>query len=102
VKSIDGELRFAIANRRLVELRYKRANRVVEPHDYGVQNGTERLFAYQLRGPASGSGHSPVGWRLFDLPRIESFVVLEQQFNGSRGAAYDSHLTWDVVYARVK
>jgi hypothetical protein len=44
--SLDAELRTAIADKRLIELRYKGAVRIAEPHDYGVQNGVERLLIY--------------------------------------------------------
>ena len=60
----------AIAEKRLVEIRYKKAVRLAEPHDYGVIDGTERLLIFQLRGPDSGKG--AVGWRLLDLFKIES------------------------------
>src|SRR5262245_58247383 len=63
--STDARIRFAIANRRLVELRYKGYARVVEPHDYGVQNGAERLLVFQRRGPAR-AGQDPIGWRLLE------------------------------------
>ena len=49
--SLDARIRRAIAEKRLLEIRYKRAVRLVEPHDYGVIDGTERLLIFQLRGP---------------------------------------------------
>jgi len=99
--SLDYRIRFAIAHRRLVEVRYKRFTRLAEPHDYGRQAGVDRLLIYQLRGPAR-PGHSPIGWRLFDFPGIESLEVLDDTFPGSRGTQQQSHHNWDVVYARVK
>jgi hypothetical protein len=101
VRSLDADLKFAIENRRLIEIRYKGSPRVAEPHDYGVQKGIERLFVYQLRGPAR-PGQAAVGWRLLDVKKIESCAVLEQEFSGSRGASYRDHHDWDVIYARVK
>jgi hypothetical protein len=101
LSSLDYRIRFAIAHRRLIEVIYKRTARLAEPHDYGKQNGLDRLFVYQLRGPAK-PGHSPVGWRLLDVAKIESLVVRDDEFPGSRGADHDSHLDWDEVYARVK
>ena len=98
---LEYRIRFAITHRRLVEVIYKRTARLAEPHDYGKLNGLDRLFVYQLRGPAK-PGQSPAGWRLLDVEMIESMAVREDEFPGSRGADHDSHLAWDMVYARVK
>ena len=70
--SLDERIRRAIAEKRLLEIRYKRAVRLAEPHDYGVIDGTERLLIFQLHGPDSGKG--AVGWRLLDVVKIESCV----------------------------
>jgi hypothetical protein len=67
--SLDERIRCAIAEKRLLEIRYKRAIRLAEPHDYGVIDGTERLLIFQLHGPDSGKG--AVGWRLLDVVKIE-------------------------------
>jgi hypothetical protein len=101
LRSTDGRIRFAIANRRLVEVRYRGASRVAEPHDYGVQSGHERLLVFQLRGPARPR-RAPTGWRRFETSKIEVLTVLEDTFKGSRGPSYRDHCQWDVIYARVK
>src|SRR5262245_14367970 len=101
IRSTDGQIRFAIAQRRLVEFRYSGTARIAEPHDYGMHNGRERLLVFQLRGP-SRPGHPPNGWRLLDTAKIETLAVLDDSFQGSRGKSYSDHLQWDVVYARVK
>lgn len=100
-QSLDARVRFAIGHRRLIEIRYKGSPRVAEPHDYGVQQGIERLFVFQLRGPVRSPGQGATGWRLLDTSKIEAFVVLDETFKGSRGESHRSHLVWDVVYARV-
>ena len=99
--NLDTRIRFAIENRRLVDLRYSGAARVAEPHDYGVLNGRKRLLVYQLRGPAR-SGQASIGWRLLDVSRIEGLAVLDDTFNGSRGGAHRDHHQWELVYARVR
>jgi hypothetical protein len=99
--STGARIRFAIANRRLVEVRYSGTARVVEPHDYGVQGGRERLLVFQRRGPGR-RGRTPVGWRLLDVPKIEALHVLDGTFDGSRGRSDNAHYTWEVLYARVK
>jgi hypothetical protein len=98
--SLDEQLRFAIANRLLLQVRYDGRTRVVEPHDYGVQKGTTRLLAYQRRG-TDRPGRSVSGWRLFDASKLEAAVVLEEAFQGSRGPSHQHHYVWDLVYARV-
>jgi hypothetical protein len=98
--SLDARIRQAIAGKHLVQVRYKHQTRVVEPHDYGVRHGVEWLLIYQLNSTGPTDSHS-VGWRLFDIARIESLAVLEATFNGSRRAAGQEHHTWDVLHARV-
>ena len=100
-RSVDARIRLAIANKRLVEVGYNGRVRVAEPHDYGKQKGIDRLLVYQLRLPSS-SGRAVIGWRLFDVAKIESLEVLDTAFKGSRSASSQEHHTWDVLYARVK
>jgi hypothetical protein len=100
--SVDGQLRFAIAGKRLLEVSYKGSVRLVEPHDYGVQNGQVRVFVYQLRATRSQPGKGVTGWRMLDVPKIDRCVVMERTFKGSRGTADQDHNVWDVLYARVK
>lgn len=99
--SVDSRIRQAIAGKNLVEIHYKHQTRIVEPHDYGVQNGVDRVFVYQLRVTAGRTGKDAVGWRLLDVPKIESLVVLESTFKGSRGQSGQAHHAWDKLYARV-
>lgn len=95
---LDRDLRFAIANKRLLQLTYTSQVRVVEPHDYGRNKGVVRLLAYQIEG--TSTAHGPA-WRDFDVARIEACAVLERTFRGSRGAAHRNHKGWDELYARV-
>ena len=92
---------FAIAGRRLIEVRYSGATRIAEPHDYGVQNGREQLLVFQLSGPAR-PGKRSTSWRRLDLPKIEGIKVLDGTFAGSRGSSHAHHYHWDILYARVK
>ena len=99
IDSVDEPIRRAIAERRLLELRYKRAVRLAEPHDYGVIDGRRRLLVFQLQGPDSGKG--AVGWRLLDVAKIESCVVTDRTFADSRGQSHQQHYQWETLYARV-
>lgn len=95
---LDQRLRFAIANKRLIQLTYKARSRVAEPHDYGIQAGTAKLLVYQVRG---GSTTPLPGWRLLDVSKIEGLVVLQEAFRGSRGESHRRHKEWDELFARV-
>ena len=99
--SIDEQLRFAIANTLLIQVSYKGRDRVVEPHDYGLQKGMKRLLAYQLRGTGDARGRGVTGWRLLDVSKIDQCSVMEETFGGSRGASHEHHYVWHTVYARV-
>lgn len=98
-ESLDRRIRRAIAEKRLIEIRYKNAVRLAEPHDYGVIDGMERLLIFQLRGPDSGKG--AVGWRLLDLVKLESCVVTDRTFASSRAQPHQQHYQWETIYARV-
>jgi hypothetical protein len=98
-QSIDGRIRFAITHKRLIKVSYNGVLRTAEPHDYGLVNGIERLFIYQVRGGTATAGKPP--WRLLDVAKIESLEVLDERFAGSRHASGQRHHAWDAVYARV-
>jgi hypothetical protein len=100
--SLDGQLRFAIAGKRLLEVSYKGSVRLVEPHDFGVQKGREHLFVFQRRVISGHPGKKPFGWRMLEVALIERCVVMDQTFAGSRGRADHDHNVWDVLYARVE
>jgi hypothetical protein len=99
---IDRQLRFAIAHKRLIQFTYKGAQRLAEPHDYGVKNGVVKLLVYQRLASEIGTlRHGAKGWRLLEVSKIVECSVLNQDFKGSRGAQHQRHQTWDVLYARV-
>lgn len=101
-RSIDEQLRFAIRSKRLIEVAYSGAPRIVEPHDYGVHKGVTRLLSYQLRQSGVSGRKILSGWRLFDLAKIEKCVVLSTTFAGSRGGMHEHHYEWDPLFARVR
>lgn len=98
--SLDESLRFAIANKRLVQLGYHGRLRIAEPHDYGIQNGKTMLLVYQL-ADSGGRAKAATGWRMLEVSQIETLTVLEPTFPGSRGQSHQAHYTWDTLYARV-
>lgn len=98
--TLDSQLRFAIANKRLIRFTYEGAVRVAEPHDYGVRGGGTKVLAFQ-RQKAARKDHQVRGWRWFDISKIQDCVVLEESFSGTRETANQQHHSWDVLYARV-
>ena len=88
----------AIQEKKLIRFSYQDKSRVVEPHDYGVQNGRVRLLAYQVRG--ASSGRLP-GWRWIEVPELHDLEVLKESFAGSRSEQSNKHHKWDLVFARV-
>jgi hypothetical protein len=99
--SLDRQLKYAIANKRLIRFRYSGVLRIAEPHDFGSQKGRVRLLVHQLHSLGGASANAANGWRLLDVAKIEDLDILNDQFPGSRGQAYEQHHEWDVVYARV-
>ena len=99
--TLDSQIRSAIANKRLLRFTYGGAERILEPHDYGVHKGEDKLLAYQ-REKAGRKSDDVRGWRMFETSKIQDCSVLEETFEGSRQAADQRHHDWDVLYARVE
>jgi predicted DNA-binding transcriptional regulator YafY len=96
--ALDQLLRKAIQTKHLVRFRYKRQERIVEPHDYGIQNGIVRLFSWQVGGRSSG--RIP-GWRMFDVEGIQNCEMLDKRFAGNRDVPTGKHHRWDEIFIRV-
>lgn len=103
--AVESELRInplictAIEQRRLVRLRYKNKERIVEPHDYGVHKGVPKLLAYQLRGKSS---HPLPNWRWMEEELISEVELLDETFAGGRVTPTGNHNIWDKLFIRVK
>jgi hypothetical protein len=89
----------AIHERRLLRFSYHDKDRIVEPHDYGIQKGVVNLFAYQTAGESSSSRLPD--WRKFAVQKMFSVEVLDQTFSGGRLVPSQKHQEWDVLFARV-
>ncbi len=98
--TLDSQLRFAIANKRLIRFTYDGVVRVAEPHDYGLRDGAGKLLVYQ-REKAERKDQRARGWRSLDISKLQDCVVLEDSFSGTRERADQQHHHWDVLFARV-
>jgi len=89
----------AIEQKRLIRLRYKNRERIVEPHDYGIHKGSIKLLAYQVGG--SSSQRLP-NWRWMEQDLISNVQLLNQTFPGGRPTLSAKHHKWDKLFIRVK
>ncbi len=96
---VDPLLWTAIELRRLLRLRYQNKERIVEPHDYGLHNGSVKLLGYQIGG---ASRHTLPNWRWRETDRISDLQILDQTFPGGRPTPSGKHHKWDKLFIRVK
>jgi predicted DNA-binding transcriptional regulator YafY len=97
--SLDKLLRTAIRQTRLLRLRYRDKDRIIEPHDYGIHKGVSKLLSYQV----GGSSSSPLpNWRWMETDAISDVQMLDQTFPGGRPTLSGKHQQWDKLFLRVK
>jgi predicted DNA-binding transcriptional regulator YafY len=96
---LDELLRAAIQQTKLLRLRYRNKDRIVEPHDYGQHNGVIKLLTWQI----SGSSNGPLpGWRWMEIEQISDAHLLNRTFSGGRPTPSGKHHKWDNLFLRVK
>ena len=89
----------AIENTRMIRFAYHGKDRLVEPHDHGILNGSVQLLAYQVAGSSS---RSLPNWILMKANEIAELELLDQFFPGGRPTASGKHLKWNKLFIRVK
>jgi len=72
--TMDGMIRQAINEKRLLEFDYDGYHRIVEPHVYGRKNEEDEILVYQLRG---GSSSGRLGWKRMKLKGITKYESSE-------------------------
>jgi hypothetical protein len=92
-------LRTAIQEKRLIELVYNGKRRILEPHDYGIHKGSEKLLGYQVAGESSSKLPN---WRWMEIERISDVRLLEHRFRGGRPPSSGRHHQWDQLFFRVE
>ena len=97
--TVDGLLRAAIEQKRLVQFVYGGKPRILEPHDYGVHKGSVKLLGYQVGG--SSSGPLP-NWRWMEVKLISDIHLLDRTFPGGRPSPSGKHHHWDRLLLTVK
>ena len=95
----DPLLWTAIENTRMVRFTYHGKDRLVEPHDHGILNGSVQLLSWQV----AGSSSRPLpNWLLTKVDERTDLVLLDQILPGGRPTASGKHIQCDVPFIRVK
>ncbi len=95
----NPQIWMAIEHRRMMRLVYHLKNRILEPHDHGILNGSVQLLAYQV----AGSSSRPLpNWILMKLDEIYDMVLLDRTFPGGRPTSSGNHIKWEKLFIRVK
>ena len=89
----------AIEQTRMIRLVYHNKERILEPHDHGILNGSVQLLGYQVAG--SSSRRLP-NWLLMKTDEIADLELLDETFPGGRPTATGNHIQWDQLVIRVK
>jgi hypothetical protein len=88
----------AIEQRRMMQLVYHGRERIIEPHDHGILNGSVQLLAWQV----SGSSSRPLpNWLLMKVDEMAYLTTLPNTFAGGRPTASGEHVKWDKLFIRV-
>ena len=83
----------------MIRFVYHGKDRLVEPHDHGILNGSVQLLSWQIAG---ASTRPLPNWLLTKVDEITDLVVLDQSFPGGRPSSSGKHIEWDVLFIRVK
>ena len=83
----------------MIRLIYHDKERILEPHDHGILNGSVQLLGYQT----AGSSSRPIpNWLLMKTDEISDLTWLDGTFPGGRPTSRGQHIRWDVLFIRVK
>jgi hypothetical protein len=73
----------------MLRLIYHNKERMIEPHDHGLLNGSLQLLGYQV----AGSSSRPLpNWILMKTNEIIDLELLDRTFPGGRPTASGSHI----------
>ena len=93
------EIYSAIEQTRMLRLMYHGKERILEPHDHGILNGSVQLLGYQVAGEST----RPIpNWIYVKTDEIIDLETLDQTFPGGRPTPTGNHTKWDKLFIRVK
>ena len=79
---MENQICDAIGSQNIIEFEYEGEIRVVEPHCFGITTaGNLALRAYQIDGYSSSG---KLGWKLYNLAKVENLSVLNDTFEEER------------------
>lgn len=85
-------IKICIRENIVIEVQYNEKIRIIEPHAVGEsKTGSVLIRAYQRK-----SEDAAEGWRLFDIEKIQSILILEEKFDLRLNEGYkktDNHFT---------
>jgi hypothetical protein len=88
----------AIEETRVIRLKYHDKERILEPHDHGILNGSVQLLGWQT----AGSSSRPIpNWLLMKTDEISELTLLDETFPGGRPTSTGQHIDWDMLFIRV-
>ena len=80
--SMDEQICIAIQTKHRLLFNYDGLPREIEPHAHGTSStGKELVRGFQTDGQSSSGS---LGWRLWDVAKMQSFSVSESTFSESR------------------
>lgn len=86
----------AMQSKQCLSFSYGGYPRVAEPHVYGIKNGKIEILCFQISG-ASSSGEI-LGWKRFELSKIQNLQIRDQTFAGRRDTPSGQHSLWDRTF----
>src|SRR5918996_3548891 len=89
----------AIKQKRMMRLVYHDKERIIEPHDHGILNGSVQLLAWQVAG--SSSRLLP-NWLLMKVDEMARLTALADRFPGGRSTGSGEHVQWEKLFIRVQ
>ncbi|NOT98766.1 MAG: hypothetical protein HOO97_06700 [Sideroxydans sp.] len=91
---MENQIISAIKEKKILTFTYKGYPRVVEPHVYGIHEGTRQLLGYQIRGSSKSGGVLPE-WRRFGISEMQNLQMLSETFPGRRANPSGERSHWD-------
>ena len=89
----------AIEQTRMIRVIYHDKERILEPHDHGILNGSVQLLGYQTAGASS---RLLPNWLLMKTDEAVDLELHDQTFPGGRPTSTGNHIRWDKLFIRVK
>jgi hypothetical protein len=78
---------------------YHGKERLIEPHDHGILNGSVQLLAWQV----AGSSSRPLpNWILMKADEMTDLTTLSGTFAGGRPTGSGRRTKWDNLFIRVQ